>query len=233
MPIRRLKIGIVILLLAGVALSPWIHAIDANSCVRSSEKTCNVATLCVTDSQGFNDLVVKDDSDNHTALSSLEVVTVYAVADEEYRSRFFGRWRTKMIADIGRAGLRFLLFTGTSIVVRSVGTWESNDACHDAHELIDEVRWEVDKGGCDVVVAFTGQHLNDNIAGVAECPGDDVLCSTISNVFIDNLIQHEMSHLFGCRDHVPGWGTPCVMSYAYFRFAGWWCPTCLHTIRGK
>lgn len=161
----------------------------------------------------FRDIVVADDAlgykkRSHSLLPG--IVTVHTVADEEYQGLFPGRWRRKMITDIGRAGLIFLGLHLIPFLVVSTESWDSNDNTHDARSLFYEARSEVDKGNCDIMIAFTGQHMNDHIVGIAECPGDDVLCGVVKNTYMDNLIQHECSHLFGCPDHIPGKAIWCV-----------------------
>jgi len=101
-------------------------------------------------------------------------------------------------------------------------------------------------------VAFTNQNIEGNIReklfwgpytggvlgyaegenlGTAEAIlGDDIIVVLVKNEYIDNVHQHEYSHLFGAPDHGDVKEIRCIMSYAWAMKINDWCSDCYSTI---
>lgn len=155
------------------------------------------------------------------------IVTVYAAADKEY-IQSYDRWWYPWDEDDWKLQIRKSVELGDdaferehqiNFVVKEIGTWDSTDDVTDSSKLFAEAWREIDKGANDIKIAFTGQNMGD-VGGVAG--GDTVIVTPILDIFLDNLHQHEYSHLFGAEDHDPGYGNWCVMSYAWFLFTNNW-----------
>ncbi len=83
----------------------------------------------------------------------------------------------------------------------------------DDRRLLWEARLRLDRGGCDVAAAFTGQRCGER-AGAAEPHLRLLLCADASDP--ERNLLHEACHLFGAADYPrghPGYALPSVMSY--------------------
>ena len=83
----------------------------------------------------------------------------------------------------------------------------------DDRRLLWEARLRLDRGGCDVVAAFTGQRCGER-AGAAEPHLRLLLCADATDP--ERNLLHEACHLFGAQDYPrghPGYVLASVMSY--------------------
>ncbi|GAI30338.1 unnamed protein product, partial [marine sediment metagenome] len=109
--------------------------------------------------------------------------------------------------------------------------------------LFNEVTREIDKGTNDVMVAFTGQLSwwttpyhglaeGDNLCTEKPVLGDDVIVVRVPSFWVDNVHQHEYSHLFGAPDHdvCDGKEIRCIMSYDWAYKINEWCNDCYSKI---
>ncbi|MGQ9515596.1 MAG: M12 family metallo-peptidase, partial [Thermoproteota archaeon] len=187
------------------------------------------------------------------------IVSVYAVADEEYRD-FFDDWWNPWDEDQWKSEVRkavelgddnFEKRVGINFVLKEIGTWNSDDSLDSIYALFDEARREVNKGANDVMIAFTNQDVKDaereglgkpwwrppayigGTLGLAELLGDDVIVLLVKSELLRFVHQHEYSHLFGAPDHNEE--VMCIMSANYnvrvvrLRYTEW-CDSCYSVI---
>jgi len=168
------------------------------------------------------------------------IVSVYAAADKEYMDYYDNWWNPwdsdQWISEIRRAvelgDDAFEREFRINFIIRGIGTWDSTDGVHDYARLWEEAWREIDKGENDIKVAFTGQIMRDHEGN--RIPGaalyDTVIVNPVRRSQVDNLHQHEYSHLFGAPDH--GWVREirCIMSYAWAWEINDWCTDCRSTI---
>ncbi len=155
------------------------------------------------------------------------IVTVRAVADEEFRAQYGDMWVDFMVECIEQGDDAFEQLHEIDFQVISTGSWDSNDGTSSLQELFDELGRETSKENADVLIGFTGQKIGDYIA-MAGYLGDTVIITTGHPDILGNMIQHELSHLFGCPDH-RGFLGPCiycVMSYTWYPLTNRWCLLC-------
>jgi hypothetical protein len=177
------------------------------------------------------------------------IVTVKVVADEEYRLRH-PRWRTTVanviknsVIRLGTLKMDCFLKYGIILVPLLFVPWRSDNS-KDIMGLFYDVL-KIPLSGCDILVALTGQCSPHGIVGVA-APGFYRCINTDMDrksdpltphfrMLTDNLVQHEVSHLFGVHgDHPPGSGIKCVMSHGFGLKYNKWCPICAaELVRGK
>jgi len=168
-------------------------------------------------------------------------VSVRAAADEEYVARFDqardpydqDQWKSEVKKAVALGNKAFLEEFNINFVVNDTVMWDSNDNTTDLRILFSEARQEVDKGDKDILVIFTAQ-LGSNYGGpigiANKILGDSMIVIHRSSLFMDNLMQHEFSHIFGAPDHGDDSSKYCIMSYSYVDFTNQWCGDCHSTI---
>jgi hypothetical protein len=185
----------------------------------------------------------------------------------------FHNWISWATLQIERGDEALVANFGIDIRVLGFLEWDSNDSKDSMYDLWDEL--EADTGQhlrqwydgewwsnyVDAIIGITAQETTDNIAGLSS--GDDYLDA--GRVFIllrwqvywadDNLVQHEVSHLYYAPDHPePQPPAPCcAMAYhMHFQWYIWedslwwvlhdvacadtaysWCTNCHQTIQQK
>jgi hypothetical protein len=198
-------------------------------------------------------------------------VRVWVVADEEFRSKNYETtwfqsvgWEDYVKSVVERSDDRLYEQFGIDLCIVSVGAWQSDNTKY-GDALFDDVlaktgfkTFETCINGqvINVLIAFTGQYLG-YCAGAIEYKR---VIMMQYNVYWadDNVLRHEVSHLFGAHDHIDGsdpcYFEDCVMSYRkvpieYWTEDGWvwyvgntvslaaisnnWCSECQSTIRWK
>ena len=155
-------------------------------------------------------------------------VDVFMVVDEEYKLLLWRPWNQDRWTDIStgainKAGEYFLSTYQVKLNISQINSnWDSDDAQLNSNYLLDEVVEETDwigsKNGInnhnsDIIVAFTGQdaYLNPYIFNRSYGVAFPSSAATITKIppptigmeklETDNLVQHEISHLFGAHDH--------------------------------
>jgi hypothetical protein len=97
------------------------------------------------------------------------IVSVYAVADEEYIS-FYDDWWNPWDRDQWKSEVRKAVELGDdnfekefniNFIVKEIGAWDSDDNLNSIYSLFDEARREVNKGTNDVMIAFTNQDVKE------------------------------------------------------------------------
>jgi len=196
-------------------------------------------------------------------------VNVWAIADEEFRSRTYETtwfqqvsWDAYIPNRIEAGDNRLYDVFGIDLIIASIGTWESNNALQ-GQELLEDA---ISKTGfvskktminyytpIDILIVFTGQNLG-YVAG-ADRQKSAIITTYQAYWADDNVIRHEVSHLFSAKDHLdsndPHYYDDCIMSYrmVYIEFwveDGWvwwvannvslagisdnWCSECSTTI---
>ncbi|MCW4004643.1 MAG: hypothetical protein NWE95_12105 [Candidatus Bathyarchaeota archaeon] len=112
--------------------------------------------------------------------------------------------------------------------------WDSPDYM-DYYGLLDLIDGVDPTGvGCDVMVLMSGQYGgssgNSQILGLANQMGRHFVMDVTIGSWpfyypVENLFQHEASHLFDCSDHLWDY-TYCIMNYRYtFQYRGY-CTGC-------
>lgn len=184
-----------------------------------------------------------------TNLPPLYYVNVWVVADEEFRSRtyettWFQRvsWRDYVFRQVDRAFVQLRLTFGIFPRELVIGTWESDNSLNMGAQLIYDA---VAKTGfkahktslmvdgksitMDILIAWTGQTLTDVVA--ITDPKLKVILMTYNVYWADdNVLIHEISHIFGAHDHEnrsdPHYWDDCIMSnrmvYVAFIIEDWW-----------
>ena len=148
---------------------------------------------------------------------------------------------------------RFLLFD-IQFIIAGYTSWDSDDGISHPvlrlNEAIEETGFESDLTTvngyrCDILVAFTDQYIYNSV-GVYNATLGAVLVKHFTTFHggnhIDNIQQHEISHLYGCEHHDEH-GLDCVMNthltWLPFPDCGWtsegqltdnWCDSCVETI---
>ena len=171
-------------------------------------------------------------------------ISVRAAADEEYVARFDqardpydqDQYKSEMKKAVAQGNKAFLEEFKINFVVNNTVTWDSDDNTTDLRILFNEARLEVDKGSNDVLVIFTGQidylkaYFSGSPIGLAFRPEASIMVIHRSSLFMDNLMQHEFSHIFGAPDHGDDASKYCIMSYSYVDITNHWCGECHSTI---
>ena len=155
-------------------------------------------------------------------------VKVVVAADEEFRSAH-PNWKEWTEYYIEHIDDYFIQEFGIDFVVVSFVEYVSNDSLTEPYDLFYEMQKKVDKNDANIVVAFSKQYTG-RIGGLGELKGDDVIIFEDSPSYIDNVIQHELSHLFGALDHNRGITNYCVMSYTFSDFTNNWDEECINKI---
>jgi hypothetical protein len=156
-------------------------------------------------------------------------------------------------------------------IIDILSTWNSNNSLTSMYELWDDLKANTKSylrkmyygqywsNYVDCVIGITAQSTTENIAGLAS---DNERINN-GDIFIllkwqaywadDNLVQHEVSHVFRVDDHEPTSLTCCVMaSHTHFQYFIWedalwavfddvlcaytsysWCSDCTNTINAS
>ncbi|MHC4923650.1 MAG: zinc metalloprotease, partial [Planctomycetota bacterium] len=142
-----------------------------------------------------------------------DTVDLVIAADTAFLD-FHGRNSARVLEDAVATLDRVLgAETGRRFRIGRATLFPSTPGVRDDLRLLWEARLRVPRGSADIVVAFTGQDCGPR-AGVAEPHHRLVLCAEPSDP--ERSLLHEVSHLFGTRDHGrghPGYDVPSVMSY--------------------
>lgn len=159
-------------------------------------------------------------------------VSVLIVADEEYIS-IYSDWKSRTWSVVEKIDDYFIEQFGLDFVIVRFEQYYSDDSLSGAHELFYDVMEKVNKKDANIMVAFCGQY-SGSIGGTAEPCGDDIIIfhnSWHSWYQVDNIVQHELSHLFNALDHNPGWLDWCVMSYSWNALTHRWCSDCYQRMK--
>lgn len=164
---------------------------------------------------------------------------VYALVlgDEEERSCYYSGlcdWRGYAWSQIEQADEALVKDFSIDIRVLAFLTWDSTDSEHDSLDLLDELKRETEhyldtwydgivwSGYVDIIIGVTNQRMDT--AGRAYLGGRVVLVNwyfmdqVVDEQWMDdNLIRHEISHLFGAQDHDQ---PCCVMATGHEHFVG-------------
>jgi hypothetical protein len=184
------------------------------------------------------------------AIRYCQVVHVMVAADEEFIWRMkweYGYTDWKFLADTWIYFIQDDFLDNFQIYLNVLlhTTWDSDDdladsrarrleACRDTgfHSGMD-----VQGAKIDILVAYTGQLIEKDRYGnvVLGCAQSDEDKEDYGTTLVsiqadrtDNLVQHEISHLFGTRDH--WFSIDCVMSYYGGLYTHNWCDVCKETI---
>jgi len=181
-----------------------------------------------------------------------QLVNVWVAADEEFiyyatSPLFWGysNWRTLAYVYVAMVDYRFWTEFHTTFNITRYVEWDSNDSC-----AIPEVRMNetIDETGFTVgyprkmLIAFTGQDIGEYSYGVAtrNWRRGAVLVELWLD-WTDNILQHELSHLYSCNDtnvegfdcvmnRYPTWiGFPFYMHVPYALLTENWCTVCYQT----
>ncbi len=127
-------------------------------------------------------------------------VTVKVVVDEEFRQGYDGPRVLPSIID--RVSKRFHEKFRISFKVKEYGIWRSDNTRHVLFDLLDDLRRKTGKAGCDIVLGFCGQSLNEGqYAGMASYMTGYVLLREPPFLALrSDVLEHELAHLFGAVD---------------------------------
>lgn len=150
-------------------------------------------------------------------------------------SGIFVNWEDYAVWQIERGDEAFIANFGIDIRVRGALTWDSNDS--EPYFANESLKWDLLRefysenrhyiGSVyngyliDAIIGITAQSTIDSTPGatfyISGISTDTVLLRWEVYWADDNLVQHEISHLFYAPDHDYGW---CVMSREY-RWVGY------------
>ena len=154
-------------------------------------------------------------------------VDVFMVVDEEYKEELWtdwnpDRWKDISTGAINGASEHFLsTFQVKLNIIEIDDSWDSDDDRKYSSKLLDEVETETnwigrpggtDNYNSDILVAFTGQDpyleskFNGDYLGIASSRHAAAInrIPPVPGLLSDNLVQHEISHLFGAHDYYDG-----------------------------
>jgi len=196
-------------------------------------------------------------------------IYVWVVADEEFRSQNYPTtwfqsvsWQDYAYSVIERGDDLLADTFNIDLIIVDFGQWSSTagqTTIYLINEVIAQTGFKSEKtclsgSYIDVLIAFTGQSI--------DCVGATLVSKRVIlmtyNVYWadDNVLRHEVSHIFGAEDHFdesdPHYFDDCIMSYrmVYIEFwveDGWvwyvgkdvcvagisqnWCEDCKYNIR--
>lgn len=166
-------------------------------------------------------------------------ISVLAAADEEYVAKYDDprdpydqdQWQSEMKKAIALGNKAFVKEFKINFVVKDTIKWDSDDTATSMYTLLYEARREINKGTNEVRVVFTDQLHPPDASGLGSDLSDDIILVVCEPWFWqDNLLQHELSHLFNAPDHGWALGIHCIMSYDWTWFTNDWCGDCHSTI---
>ncbi|MFX0109353.1 zinc-dependent metalloprotease [Bacillus sp. FSL K6-4563] len=157
------------------------------------------------------------DSISTKASTGSQKVTVYAVADAQYRAKY-SDWQTRIVSIIEQADVTFNRDHDVDFVVQAVGSWTSSGS--NAEQILSNLSRSFDGRGYDFVTGFTA-NPNFDAGGIAYVYNS----APRGSAFAVNLDQgtantakaatHEYGHNFGLPHDPQGSGIVCLMNYDY------------------
>ena len=127
-------------------------------------------------------------------------VSLKIVTDEEFEA---GSLELEaLFSEIATVSERFAERFGIRFEVKETGTWRSDDSRQMMFELLDDMRRQTDKSGCDVVLGMTGQDYQnmDYLGAASYLNGYLLLQSSVFERDGRGILEHEIAHLFGAVD---------------------------------
>jgi hypothetical protein len=159
------------------------------------------------------------------------------IADDHWTD--IGSGASKAAISVLQASYYFELFLGIKLIPLTTLIWDREIETTDLHVLrddasqqiatqmgIDEGIWHVSPGrnelnhGYDLLLAMTshaGAHygvVSTESNWIIMCGKSDYSGTSLSPSWAENLVQHEISHIFGAPDHYSGEDAPSVMTKA-------------------
>src|SRR5512135_1296937 len=124
-------------------------------------------------------------------------VRVRIVADEEWRRD--AAWEEKAGALLRATSAEFERLASVRLVPASFGGWESDDAVSSMEALADGLESNIDKAGCDILVALTAQpNLARGLFGYSLFKEGLVMVRASDDAAaFAGALKHEIGHLFG------------------------------------
>lgn len=160
----------------------------------------------------------------NSALAANRIVTVLAVADEEYRSAY-SDWQTRIQTIVEQSDDAFIRDQGIDFQVKAVGSWSSQGA--NSSQILADLSRDWSGRNYDFVVGFT-RDANFEAGGIAYVYSSDPVGSAFS-VNLDQgmtntakAAQHEFSHNYGLGHDNQGSGIRCVMNYDFAYTVDYW-----------
>ncbi|MGE6630395.1 zinc-dependent metalloprotease [Bacillus sp. NPDC077027] len=157
------------------------------------------------------------DSISTKANTGSQKVSVYAVADAQYRAKY-SDWQTRIVNIIEQADVTFNRDYDIDFVVQAVGSWTSSGS--NASQILQSLQRNFDGRGYKFVTGFTA-NPNFDAGGIAYVYGNKPNGSAFS-VNLDQgtantakAATHEYGHNFGLNHDPQGSGIVCLMNYDY------------------
>jgi hypothetical protein len=166
------------------------------------------------------------------------VVNVLVVCDEEFRSRTYEApwfktldWKDYVMNVIERADDRLNDVFNIDINIVQVSTWESDNSKSGEDLLLDAIhktgfvasKTVINGQVIHVLIAWTGQYLG--FTAGAYVVKRAIIMTANAYWADDNILRHEISHLFGASDHKdandPDYFEDCIMSYRFVHVEYW------------
>lgn len=163
-------------------------------------------------------------------LTTHTYASIVIATDDEYRY-MFPNWKTKTYGIVEYIDNFFIEKFGVDFIVTRFVAYDSDDSIRDARQLYYEAQNKIDKKNSELLLVFNGQYFGW-YGGLAGGSTAMVFYNFLISWFAeDNIVQHEMSHLFGAKDHNPGFLHWCVQSYFWGFFTHRWCGECLNNMK--
>lgn len=169
-----------------------------------------------------------------TTTTTSQSVTVWIVADEEFRNYYGPIWQDVAYQIIESSDDAFNRDHSINFQVAKYSEWSSPDDLYYSWDLMNSAQahygFDTDNQGYDMMAIFTNQETSDR--GCAESLGDAWIAKTQYDASWNwHLAQHEASHNYGCPDHGYAGPTDCIMTYSTMMWVDTWCDdTCDTTI---
>ncbi len=158
------------------------------------------------------------------AAAATRVVTVLAVADEEYRAQY-SDWQTRIQNAVESADNAFYRDHDIDFQVHALGNWYSQGS--NASQILSDLSNDWSGYSYDFVVGFT-RDANFDAGGIAyvysSAPSGSAFSVNLDQGTTNtwHAAQHEFSHNFGLGHDPQGSGIRCIMNYDYSYSVDYW-----------
>lgn len=154
-------------------------------------------------------------------------VSVQAVADEEFRTRYGDNWQNRITELVSQAGEGFESDFGIQYNVNYYVAWDSDNSLTTLSELLQEAIVETTAPE-QVKMVFTTQTTSDGYVGLVPYAGADemIVKDTEYFEFDWDTTRHEASHVYYCTHDGHPEDTHCILN----QIIEYWDVLCVNDI---
>ncbi len=219
-----------------------IWAVDLSSIPHESFETLSTISPVGIINQHELTLKINSSSQIHLIINEIWFMKQYhpvnvVIADDNWTEIGYGA--AEAATSVLEASYYFELFLGVKLVPLTTLSWDREVETINLHVLRDEASqqiasqmglddetWHVSPGrndlnhGYDLLLAMTshtGEHygiVSTDSNWIIMCGRSDYSGTDLRTSWVDNLVQHEVSHIFNAPDHYSGIDDPSVMTKA-------------------